>query len=359
MTTVLARIISERIAAGGPMRIDRYMELCLGHPELGYYQTRDPFGTAGDFVTAPEVSQMFGELIGAWTAVVWSDLGRPSPFILAELGPGRGTLMRDALRVAARAPGFVGAVRPWLVETSPVLRQIQARTLRGSLCADGPFWTERVEMVPPGPMILLANEFFDALPVRQFQRVDQLWRERQVELREGALVLGQAAPRPEPWLSARFPDLPDGAFVETCPAGEAIAARIGTRLVRGGGAALVIDYGAWDGHGDTLQALRRHMPVDILDAPGSADLTTHVRFRTLAEAAAPARAWGPVGQGVFLERLGIDLRAATLSEGKDAAAIEAIAAAHRRLTHPDEMGNLFQAMALTSPAATAPPGLEA
>lgn len=359
MTTALARVIAERIAASGPMRIDRYMDLCLGHPELGYYQTRDPFGTAGDFVTAPEVSQMFGELIGAWAAVVWSDLGRPTPFILAELGPGRGTLMRDALRVAARAPGFVVAVRPWLVETSPVLRQVQARTLRGSLCAGGPFWAERVEMVPPGPMILLANEFFDALPVRQFQRVDLLWRERQVELRDGALVLGHAAPRPEPWLAARFPDLPDGALVETCPAGEAIAARIGARLTRGGGAALVIDYGAWDGHGDTLQALRRHMPVDILQAPGSADLTTHVRFRALAEAAAPARAWGPVGQGAFLERLGIDLRAATLSEGKDAEAVQAIAAAHRRLTHPDEMGNLFQVMALTSPAATAPPGLEA
>ena len=359
MTTALSRIIAERIAAGGPMRIDRFMELCLGHPDLGYYQTRDPFGAAGDFVTAPEVSQMFGELIGAWAAVVWSDLGRPTPFILAELGPGRGTLMRDALRVAARAPGFVVAVRPWLVETSPVLRQVQARTLRGSLCADGPFWTERVEMVPPGPMILIANEFFDALPVRQFQRVDQLWRERQVELRDGALVLGHAAPRPEPWLSARFPDLADGALVETSPAGEAIAARVGARLARGGGAALVIDYGAWDGHGDTLQALRRHMPVDILDTPGSADLTTHVRFRALAEAAAPARAWGPVGQGPFLERLGIDLRAATLSEGKDAETVQAIAAAHRRLTHPDEMGNLFQVMALTSPAAPAPPGLEA
>ena len=345
MTGLGARIRA-LIAAEGPLRLDAYMALCLRH----YYATRDPLGAAGDFVTAPEISQMFGELIGAWLAQVWADQGRPDPFVLAELGPGRGTLMRDALRAGAAMPAFRDAARLWLVETSPGLRARQADVLGAAE------WADRVEELPPGPLFVVANEFFDALPIRQVQRTDALWRERQVGLAGGRLRREWTSPRPDAVVEARFPRLPDGAVAELNLAGEAIAARLGARIATQGGAALIIDYGAWDGFGDTLQALRRHAAADPLDAPGTADLTAHVRFRALAEAARPARAYGTLGQGAFLEALGIGARAEALARGRDAATASAIAAAHRRLTHPKEMGSLFQALALTPPAAPPPPG---
>ncbi len=346
----LGRAIRERIAVEGPMRLDRYMAACLG----AYYGSRDPLGPGGDFVTAPEVSQMFGELIGAWAAQVWHDQGRPERFVLAELGPGRGTLMRDALRAAAGMPGFREAAQLWLVETSPVLRERQAETL----AVAGPSWADTVADLPDGPLIVLANEFFDALPIRQFQRTDVLWRERLVGLKEGALVWEWDRARSDPALETRFPLLADGGVVEVNPAGEAIAAHLGARIAAEGGAALVIDYGAWDGSGDTLQALRGHAPVDPLGAPGTADLTAHVRFSALAAAARPARAHGVVGQGVFLEVLGLTARAQALARGRDAATVAAIAAAHRRLTHPEEMGRLFQALALTPERVPSPPGFD-
>jgi NADH dehydrogenase [ubiquinone] 1 alpha subcomplex assembly factor 7 len=349
--TALGALIRARIAAEGPLRLDACMALCLGHPTLGYYATRDPLGAAGDFTTAPEISQMFGELLGAWAAQVWHDRGRPSRFVLAELGPGRGTLMRDGLRAAGAMPGFRAAAELWLVETSPALRARQAETL-----GTAPRWTDRVEALPDGPLILFANEFFDALPIRQAQRADAFWRERIVASDGDELTLAWAAPRPDPGLEARFPLVPDGTIVEVNPAGEAIAAWLGARIARDGGAALVIDYGAWDGTGDTLQALRAHAPAAPLARPGEADLTAHVRFRALAEAARPAAAHGPVPQGVFLETLGITARARTLARGRSDAELEAVAAAHRRLTHPDEMGNLFQVLALSESAAQPPPG---
>ena len=321
------------------------MALALGHPEHGYYTTRDPFGAAGDFVTAPEVSQMFGELLGLWLAQVWADQGGP-PFVLAELGPGRGTLMRDALRAAARQPGFTAAARLWLVETSPALRATQAALLPEAR------WAARVEDLPEGPLFLLANEFLDALPIRQFQRVESLWREREV----GPDGFRWRAPHPDAALDARFPLLPDGAIAEVSPEAEAAAAHLGARIARDGGAALIVDYGAWDGAGDTLQAVAGHAFADPLAAPGEADLTAHVRFRALAAAARPARAFGPAGQGAFLERLGITARAAVLARGRPAAVQAAVAAAHRRLTHPDEMGTLFQALALLPREAPVPPG---
>jgi SAM-dependent MidA family methyltransferase len=349
--TPLGVLIGGRIAAGGPLRLDAYMALCLGHPEHGYYRRGDPFGAAGDFVTAPEVSQMFGELLGAWAAQVWLDQGAPDPFVLAELGPGRGTLMADALRAAGAQPGFRAAARVWLVETSPALRARQAETL--AACA--PRWADDPADLPEGPLVVFANEFFDALPIRQVQRADALWRERLVGLEGGRLAFAWSPPRPDAGLDARFPLLPDGAVAELNAAAEAIAAGLGVRIEQAGGAALLIDYGAWDGSGDTLQALRGHAPADPLAAPGEADLTAHVRFRDLAEAARPARAHGPVPQGVFLERLGITARARVLA-GAGGGAAEAVAAAHRRLTHPDEMGNLFQVLALTPETAPTPPG---
>jgi SAM-dependent MidA family methyltransferase len=349
--TGLAALIRDRIAAEGPLQLDASMALCLGHPTLGYYTTRDPLGAAGDFTTAPEISQMFGELLGAWAAQVWADLGRPARFVLAELGPGRGTLMRDALRAGGALPGFREAAEIWLVETSPALRARQAEAL-GAL----PNWTDAVGALPAGPLIVFANEFFDALPIRQAQRADVLWRERLVTVAADRLAFTWGPPRADAGLEARFPRVPDGAIVEMSPAGEAIAAHLGTRLARDGGAALVIDYGAWDGTGDTLQALYAHASADPLADPGKADLTAHVRFRSLAAAARPAVPHGPVTQGLFLETLGITARAQALARGRSGADLEAIVAAHRRLTHPEEMGNLFRVLALTGSAAPQPPG---
>jgi len=354
--TPLERLIRARIAAEGPMGVDAYMALALGHPEHGYYATRDPLGAAGDFTTAPEISQMFGELVGAWLAQVWHDQGAPAPVTLAELGPGRGTLMRDVLRVAERVPGFRAALRPWLVETSAALRRVQAAELAGS----GAAWAPDVGSLPGGPLLVVANEFFDALPVRQLQKVDALWRERRVGLdaaRRLAFVWG--APRPDPDLARRFDDVPDGAIVEVSPAGAAVMAALAARISAHGGAVLIVDYGAEAGHGDTLQAVRGHAVADPLAAPGEADLTAHVRFADLAAAAGPLRVSGPAGQGVFLERLGITARARALAAGKDPAAADAVAAAHRRLTHPEEMGDLFRVIAVSPPASPPPPGFGA
>jgi NADH dehydrogenase [ubiquinone] 1 alpha subcomplex assembly factor 7 len=301
-------------------------------------------------VTAPEVSQMFGELVGAWAAAVWEVAGRLERFVLAELGPGRGTLMRDALRAAARMPGFRAAARLWLVETSPVLRARQAEVLAGH----APEWADSVAALPAGPAILVANEFFDALPIRQFQRLDAFWRERLVGAEAGRLVGVWGPPRPDAGLDGRFPLARDGAVVEVSPAAEAAAAGLGARIAGAGFAALVFDYGG-DGVGDTLQGLKGHAAVDPLAEPGKADLTAHVGFGALAAAARPARAWGPLPQGMFLERLGISARARALARG---GAAEAVAAAHRRLTHPEEMGNLLRVLALTPPDAPPPPGFE-
>ena len=337
-----------RIAAEGAMPLDAWMAACLA----AYYGSRDPLGVAGDFTTAPEISQMFGEMIGGWLAQAWTAAGQPAPFVLAELGPGRGTLMADILRVAARVPGFAEGARLWLVETSPALRARQA----AGLARWGPAWADTLADVPPGPIFLVANEFLDALPIRQHQRTDALWRERQVGVSAQGFAFVWGPPRPDARLDARFAHARDGTIVEISEAAEAVAALLGARLAASGGAALLIDYGAWDGTGDTLQALRRHAPADPLADPGGADLTAHVNFRAVAAAARPARAIGDVGQGGFLERLGITERALALARGRPEAEVAAIAEAHRRLTHPDEMGHLFRVLALLPETAPIPPG---
>lgn len=352
--TPLIGLIADEIAARGPMTVARFMELALGHPEYGYYRTRDPLGRGGDFITAPEVSQMFGELIGLWAAVVWEQMGRPAPFILAELGPGRGTLMNDALRAARAMDGFVEAARLHLVETSPVLRAHQGETLT----AHAPAWADRIEDLPPGPAIIIANEFFDALPVRQFVRQSGDWFERLV-VSDGDdfdFTTGREA-----IADADLPaDAPEGAVVEKTETAAALMGTLAARLVREGGAALIIDYGHTGGVGDTLQALRAHQHVDPLTTPGEADLTTHVDFAQLALAAhaAQARTFGPVGQGNFLLMLGLAHRAERLAAGKDRETREKIEAATRRLIARSEMGTLFKALAVTAPALAAPPGFE-
>lgn len=351
--TPLEALIRAEIAATGPLRLDRYMALCLSHPEHGYYMTRDPFGSRGDFTTAPEVSQMFGELIGAFAAQVWQDQGRPDPFVLAEFGPGRGTLMRDALRATRTMAGFNAAARIHLVETSPVLRARQAETLHDL----APVWVSDPDALPPGSLIAIANEFFDALPLRQFRRQDPGWQERRVGISDaGRLAFGFGPILADADLDARFTHLPDGVLVEVSALGAAVAGKIGARIAGAGGGALFIDYGAWDGTGDTLQAVRAHASTDPLDRLGETDLTAHVRFRALADAAVGVRVWGPVPQGAFLDRLGIGARTQVLARAE--ARRPEILAQHHRLTHAQEMGTLFKALAFTPAHAAAPPGFD-
>ncbi|NEK22479.1 class I SAM-dependent methyltransferase [Sulfitobacter sp. JBTF-M27] len=347
--------IASRIASTGPMRIDEYMTTCLLHPTLGYYTTRDPLGADGDFITAPEISQMFGELIGLSLAQHWLENGAPAPFTLAELGPGRGTLMADALRACRGVPGFVEAADITLVEVSPALRKIQADALAGFDVS----WTDTVDALPDQPLYLVANEFFDALPIRQFLRDGSLWRERQVGLEQNDLVFGLGPAQPQPALNARLEDTKDGDLVESCAAAGPIMAALATRIETYGGCAIIIDYGDWRPLGDTFQAVKNHQKVNPLAAPGLADLTAHVDFEALAQAAAPCAHSQVTPQGVFLERLGITQRAQALADKMSGSTLDAHIAAHRRLTHPEEMGNLFKVMALTQSGSAPPPGLEA
>lgn len=343
-----------RISTTGPITLADYMAQALLHPTKGYYTTRDPLGTGGDFITAPEISQMFGELIGLSLAQSWLDQGTPTPFVLAELGPGRGTLMNDALRATAHVPGFHDAARIVLVEASPTLAAYQREVLTDRTVA----WVSTMTEVPQGPLWLIANEFFDALPIRQFQRAGTGWRERCVGARDADLTFGLSPIGPQPALDHRLQDTADGDIVEFSATGAAIAADIGQRIAAQGGAALIIDYGDWRSLGDTFQGLRAHAPVDPLESPGSADLTAHVDFETLATAAAPAAFTRLTPQGVFLERLGITARAQILAARLTGTEQAAHIAAHQRLTHPKEMGNLFKVLGLYPATAAPPPGLE-
>ena len=350
--TALADLLLQRIRLSGPMTIADYMADCLLHPEHGYYTTRPPFGTEGDFITAPEISQMFGELLGLCLAQAWQDQGAPAAFVLAELGPGRGTLMADVLRATRGVPGFHAAAQVVLIEASPALRARQKATL-----APYPVhWAEGIDALPEMPLFLLANEFFDALPIRQFQRHAEGWQERLVGERDGRLAFGLSAATRMAALEHRLADTAPGEIVETCAPAQAIVEGIAARIDSHGGAALLIDYGDWHSRGDTLQALRRHAFADPLAEPGEADLTAHVDFEALARAAAPCAATGPVPQGVLLERLGITARAQALAGRMTGAALTAHIAAHRRLTHPEEMGQLFKALALHPRRAPPPPG---
>ena len=356
--TALAAEIRERIRRDGPLSVAAYMELCLSHPTRGYYRRGRPIGVAGDFITSPEVSQMFGELIGLWCAAVWQSMGRPRPVRLVELGPGRGTLMADALRAAGTVPAFRDAIDLHLVESSETLRAEQAALLGDAR----PAWHERFESVPPGPVLIIANEFFDALPIRQFERVGETWRERVVTVAaDDSGALGFAVNCTTCHDAARLGAAPAGSIVEQAPAREALAATLAARIAADGGATLIVDYGhAQPGIGDTLQAVKSHRHHGVLEDPGTADLTAHVDFSALAQAArrAGAEAFGPVPQGAFLRALGIDARAARLRQSASAAQAAAIDAALRRLTGADEMGTLFKALAIAHPALGTPPGFE-
>lgn len=353
MTELRAHIM-DQIRINGPMRVDEYMAACLLHPTLGYYTTRDPLGAAGDFVTSPEISQMFGELIGLCLAQTWLTQGAPERFTLAELGPGRGTMMVDILRATRGVPGFVEAAQINLVEASTTLRDLQRTALAGHKVE----WRDRIDELPKQPLYLVANEFFDALPVRQFVRSGTGWREREIGISDDALCFGLGPITPQPALVARLDDTKEGDLIEDCAQSAPILQAISSRIAGHGGAALIVDYGDWHTLGDTVQALRDHQPVDPLEAPGTCDLTAHVDFEKLALAAAPADFTRVTPQGVFLERLGITQRAQTLAQSLKQDVLANHVAAHRRLTHPSEMGNLFKVMGLYPPTHPPPPGLE-
>ena len=331
------------------------MAECLLDPAHGYYATRDPFGETGDFTTAPEISQMFGELLGLALAQAWLDQGRPAPAVLAEPGPGRGTLMADLVRAARAVPDFMTAMGVHLVEASPALRARQAERLPDAT------WHDTVETLPQRALYLVANEFFDALPIRQFVRAGAGWRERMIGLREGALAFGLNEPASVAALAHRLDDTQDGEVVETCAPAVAIVSHIAGHIARHGGVAIIIDYGDWRSSGDTLQAIRNHRFTEPLAEPGEADLTAHVDFEALASAATEAGAacTSMERQGVLLERLGITARAQALARTLAGSALDAHVAAHRRLTHPAEMGDLFKAIAIHPPGHPPPPGFTA
>ena len=359
--TALAAAIAARIARDGPISVEGFMRACLADPQHGYYagaRIAARIGGEGDFITAPEISQVFGELIGLWAAETWRQLGAPPTLRLVELGPGRGTLMADALRaIGAVAPAFRAALRVHLVEISPVLRAAQAR----ALAAAEPAWHDSFDQVPRGPLIVVANEFFDALPVRQFVRDGAAWREPVVALAEGRLALAPGPVVEDPPLEPAHRDAPDGAIVEVCADGRAIAAALGARVARDGGAALLIDYGpAESAPGDSLQALRRHRHVDALAAPGEADVTAHVDFAALARAAGGTGAvvCGPIPQGTFLTRLGIVARTAALVARAAPEQRRLLATGTQRLIDPAHMGTLFKTLALIAPGVGAPPGFD-
>ncbi len=358
--SALAESLRRDIAAGGPITVARFMAEALGNPMHGYYagSGRQPLGAEGDFITAPEVSQMFGELIGLWCVDTWQAMGAPEPFRLVELGPGRGTLMADALRAAAMVPVFGAAASLHLFERSAALRAQQTR----ALARHEPQWHEAFAEVPDGPAIIIANEFFDALPVHQFVATDAGWRERMVGLADdGEGFALRLAPGPTPALTllAALAADRDGV-AEVCPAGLSLASEIAARVAAEGGAALAIDYGRSGAIGDSLQAVRGHRRHDPLADPGQADLTALVDFAALARAAGEAGAvpHGPVSQGNFLRALGIDARAAALSTKATPRQAADIATALARLTSAEAMGELFQVLVIADPALPAPAGLD-
>jgi NADH dehydrogenase [ubiquinone] 1 alpha subcomplex assembly factor 7 len=351
--TPLARRLMAQIGHDGPMRLDVFMAQALFDRAEGYYATRAPLGRAGDFVTAPEVSQVFGELIGLWLAHAWADLGLPPRVNLIELGPGRGTMMADALRAARRAPGFSEAFALHLVELNPALRAEQA----ARLAPHAPVWHETLEAVPPGPCLIVANEFLDCLPTRQFVRMGEPWHEVEVGLGADGLLrtgLGPAMTAPPEGAP------PDAHLWESAAALPGLIEGLAARLEAAPGRALFIDYGddlaARPGH--SVQALHRHAKVEICDHVGEADLTAHVDFGRLGTLARKAGldVHGPATQGDFLRALGAQARRdALMAANPDQAA--AVAEAVDRLIHPDRMGALFKVLCVSSPNLPPPAGL--
>ncbi len=346
----LADLLKVEIAEKGPIRLEAYMSRCLGDPDHGYYMSGDPLGKEGDFVTAPEVSQMFGELLGLWAATVWQQMGEPGSFNLVELGPGRGTLMADFLRAAGGMLGFIEAADIHMVEMSPMLAKRQRLVF--TTMDHSPTWHERLASVPAGPSLIIANEFFDALPIRQLGKTPAGWRDRAVGLdADGGFVWTALAE--EVAAPAGFADAPVGSLLEINETAEAVMREMAERLSADGGAVLAIDYGYTEtALGDTFQAVRDHDYADPLESPGDADLTAHVNFQRLAEVAAESgvSVSGPVTQSLFLRRLGIEVRAEQLMQTESRRQKYEIHTGLHRLIDDDQMGNLFKVLAVHDPS---------
>ncbi len=362
--SALEDLLRERIAERGPITVATYVQTCLAHPSLGYYMKQDPFGVAGDFTTAPEISQMFGELLGLWVIAGWQAAGSPVPLSLIELGPGRGTLMADALRAAGNVEAFKPAAHAHLVETSPALRAVQETRLVG--CGFALSWHDKLEAAlseSEGSVFILANEFLDALPIHQFVLTDEGWRERLVGLDEAGALAFTVAREPPPAfaeniLRNRSTDV--GAIAEFCPAVVGTVQQCAAAIAARGGLALFVDYGyARSAVGDTLQAVKEHAYVSPLESPGDADLTAHVDFEAVARAGLVGGTvpFGPLEQGEFLARIGIGQRADLLAASNPDHE-SAIKEALDRLTNEARMGSLFKVMAL-APSGIVPPGFEA
>ncbi len=361
-TTPLEERLINLIKLKGPISIADYMSDALGHPHEGYYMRQTPIGAEGDFTTAPEVSQIFGELIGLWLVEAWQAMGAPEDFNLIELGPGRGVLMEDILRAARLRPGFAKAAQVWLLESSGRLRLEQQKRLKPTEAK--PLWADDYADISPGPSLIIANEFFDCLPIRQFERTSSSWRERLVGLDENekrlALTLGTVPPPPEFGL----PDISEsqtGDIFEQSLVAQEFTADICKTLTEHGGHALIIDYGHMErGFGDTLQAVKDHKYWPPLASPGHADLTAHVDFEALGRIALEAgvSAHGPVTQGRFLDRLGLPLRVEALCKGVDGKKAEEIRAGAARIAAPNAMGEIFKVFCLSSPSLPTPAGFE-
>jgi len=355
---VIPNPIAAAIAEQGPVSVERFMEMAV----QAYYAQGTAFGRSGDFTTAPEISQVFGELIGVWCLLTWRRLGRPDPLYLVELGPGRGTLMADLMRSAALMPDFVCAARPHLVETSSALRSQQAQTLAGF----APSWHGSLATVPSdAPLLIVANEFLDALPIRQFERQESGWHERMVAAATDGSLSFALSPVPlletASLLAPAQEQAPVGSIAEVNPEALSLIGEIANRLHEQNGAALFIDYGPLEsGPGDSLQAINSHMYAKVLDSPGEADLTAHVDFAALGRRAESLgiRAWGPVTQAVWLQRMGILERAGQLAQSAREDQKEMLVSGIRRLIEPKEMGTLFKVMALTLPGFSVPSGFE-
>ena len=353
----LEQLIRRRIELSGPISVADFMALAMNCPEHGYYANAAPPGRKGDFTTSPEISQVFGELIGLWAGVAWQQMGSPRPVLFVEFGPGRGTMMRDMLRSARLVDGFRDSLEVHVVETSSALKQVQRQTLAEERIS----WHASVDDLPDFPAIMVANEFLDALPMRQLVRTVDGWKERRVEntvtgfrfvleAREDAAVL----------VPPRLRDAEPGAIFEVAEGARGFAIGVARHITSTGGTALLIDYGHDSSAlGETLQAVQHHASTDVLENAGEADLSAHVDFEQLEEELRfkGATPYGPVSQRQFLRRLGIEERTEALAAAAPLRAAE-IRAATKRLIDPRQMGTLFKVLAATAPGAAAPAGFE-
>ena len=347
----ISTILLKKINRAGPIRISDYMEMCLMHPKYGYYSKNDPFGTKGDFVTSPEISQVFGELLGLCLAQNWLDQGTP-PFALVEAGPGRGTLMTDILRATKSIPGFHQSMTIHLIEKSQTLIRIQDEKLSKYNVE----WHETLESLPQKPVFFIANEFFDALPIRQFRKDNLGWREILIGIEKNKLSYFLGNKIPLHTIAHRIKDTEIGDIVEICEAAKPMMEELSKRIKMFGGCAIIIDYGSDNLVGNTFQAVKNHKKIDPLIHPGDCDLTAHVNFNDLSNYASNIVVTKTTTQGLLLKRLGISKRFERLVRGLTEIQKLKFQSDQKRLLHSSEMGNLFKAIALAPSKSVLPAG---